>query len=65
MSNSGQKRFGTCFYAYSNVYESVGELAEQNLFPLDHAFFGPGTTAEPFCRLEKLGGRPIFTCLQT
>ena len=32
---------------------------------LHHAFFGPGTTAEPFCRLEKLGDRPIFTCLQT
>jgi len=32
---------------------------------LNHAFFGPGTTAEPFCRLEKLGDRPIFVCLQT
>ena len=32
---------------------------------LDDAFFGPGTTVEPFCRLEKLGDRPIFTCLQT
>ena len=32
---------------------------------LNHAFFGPGTTVEPFCRLEKLGDRPIFTCLQT
>ena len=32
---------------------------------LYHAFFGPGTTVEPFCRLEKLGDRSIFTCLQT
>ena len=32
MSNSGQKRFGTCFYAYSNVYESVGGLAEPKSF---------------------------------
>ena len=32
---------------------------------INDAFFGPGTTVEPFCRLEKLGDRPIFTCLQT
>ena len=37
----------------------------QRQLGVDHAFFGPGTTVEPFCRLEKLGDRPIFTCLQT
>ena len=40
-------------------------VKEVTTFRLDHAFFGPGTTVEPFCRLEKLGDRPIFTCLQT
>ena len=49
----------------------TGRLADGSAFFggsswfLHHAFFGPGTTVEPFCRLEKLGDRPIFTCLQT